>query len=172
MSSLWIAAKGKMQGFRDWHVHRRRIVVACLLLALLAWFLTTTARTQGPEERPMLGSEAVSTFMRQKLQSSQKLLEALALEDYEGIEKNSQDISLLTQEEMWRVLQSQDYLQYSKEFRRAADTVTANARKKNLDGAALGYVDMTLKCVQCHKHVRGEKVSALPDLPKAVEKSK
>jgi hypothetical protein len=173
MSSLWIAAKENMQGLRRWHVYRKRIVIACLLLALLVWFLVATvARTQGPEEGPMLGSEAVATFMRQKLLSSQKLLEAIALEDYEGIEKNSQDISLLTQEEMWRVLQSQDYLQYSKEFRRAADAVTANARKKNLDGAALGYVDMTLKCVQCHKYVRGVKVSAPPDLRKPAEKGK
>ena len=29
-----------------------------------------------------------------------------------------------------------------------------NARKKNLDAAALNYVDMTLTCVKCHNHVR------------------
>lgn len=173
MSSIGIAAMQRVQVLRFRHVHRTGTVVACLLLALLAGlFATTAARAQGPDEGPMLGSEAVATFMRQKLQSSQKLLEALALEDYEGIEKHSQAISLLTQEEMWRVLQSQDYLQYSKEFRRATDAVTQNARKKNLDGAALGYVDMTLKCVQCHKYVRGVKVSGASELRRAVEKSK
>ena len=27
-------------------------------------------------------------------------------------------------------------------------------KKRNLDAAALNYVDMTLLCVKCHKHVR------------------
>ena len=29
---------------------------------------------------------------------------------------------------------------------------------KNLDGAALSYVDMTLMCVKCHQHVRETKM--------------
>ena len=29
-----------------------------------------------------------------------------------------------------------------------------NAEDRNLDAAALSYVDLTLTCVKCHKHVR------------------
>lgn len=102
----------------------------------------------------------ISKFMRAKLGHSQKLIEALALEDYEQLAKNAQATSLLTQAEIWQVLQTPEYLQHSTEFRRAADALTEAAKKKNLDGAALAYVDMTLKCVNCHKYVRRAKMAA------------
>ena len=50
-------------------------------------------------------------------------------------------------------------MEHSVEFRRTADAITAAAKKKNLDGAALAYVDMTMKCVNCHKYVRGVRIS-------------
>ena len=37
--------------------------------------------------------------------------------------------------------------------------MTEAARKKNLDGAVLAYVDLTMKCINCHKYVRGVRVS-------------
>jgi hypothetical protein len=43
---------------------------------------------------------------------------------------------------------------HSNDFRRSADSIVQAAKAKNLDGAALAYVDMTLTCVRCHKHVR------------------
>lgn len=32
--------------------------------------------------------------------------------------------------------------------------IETSAKDRNLQGAALGYVDMTLKCVQCHQLLR------------------
>ncbi len=96
----------------------------------------------------------VGPLMRAKLTHSQRLLEGITLEDFELIAKHSQDLSLLSQEASWRVLQTPQYLQHSLEFRRAADALTEAARKKNLDSAALGYMDLTMKCVNCHKYVR------------------
>jgi cytochrome c556 len=52
------------------------------------------------------------------------------------------------------VLQTPEYHDRSMEFRRSADAMTEAARKKNLEGAALAYVDVTMKCVACHKYVR------------------
>lgn len=170
MSTFMMAVQEHARGMHRWHVHRRRVVIACLMLAVLLWLFATVAANGQDPDGPKLGTEKVSAFMRQKLMHSQKLLEALALEDFEGIAKNSQAISLLSQDEIWQVLQSADYLQYSKEFRRAADAVTESGRKRNLDGAALGYVDMTLKCVQCHKYVRGIKTSDTPELRKTQRK--
>ena len=42
----------------------------------------------------------------------------------------------------------------SNEFRRAVENLQEKAAQKNLDGAALGYVELTLTCVKCHKYVR------------------
>ena len=38
-----------------------------------------------------------------------------------------------------------------------AETLAAKAKDKNLDGATLAYLDMTLSCVACHNHFRGKK---------------
>jgi len=92
--------------------------------------------------------------MRAKLVHSQKLLEALALEDYAAMAKHSQDLKLLSQESIWNVLQTEQYVLYSEDFRRRADALTAAAKNKNLEGASLAFVELTLNCVQCHKYVR------------------
>ena len=103
--------------------------------------------------------DEIRAFMRKKLEHSQKLLEAVAIEDFDVMSRESQKLSLLSQEASWKVLQTEDYVQHSKEFRRTADAVTEAARKKNLDGAALAYVDLTMKCVNCHKYVRGVRIA-------------
>ena len=51
------------------------------------------------------------------------------------IAKTSQAMSLLSQATNWQVLQTEEYLQQSRDFRRAADASTEAAKKKNLDGA-------------------------------------
>ena len=104
------------------------------------------------DERP----NQVREFMRPKLLHSQKVLEGLTLANFDLIAKNAQDLSLLSQESGFRVLQTPDYLHEAQEFRRIADRLTTAARDKNLDGATLAYMELTLTCVQCHKHVRDQ----------------
>jgi hypothetical protein len=96
----------------------------------------------------------LSTFMKVKLRHSEKVLEGLATEDYELIVKNSQAMSLLCVDEMWSVLKTPEYQERSREFRRSVDAITEAARGRNLEAAALNYVDATMKCVSCHKYVR------------------
>jgi hypothetical protein len=95
-------------------------------------------------------------FMRLKLDHAQQLLAAIALEDFDSISRHSQKISLLTEDENWRVFQTVDYRRHSDDFRRSSNAVTEAARKKNVDGALLAYMQMTMQCVQCHKHVRDQ----------------
>lgn len=105
----------------------------------------------------------VSKFMRAKLGHAQKILEGLATDDLDTVAKNAQDLSMLSLDAGWQVLQTQDYLEQSREFRRATDALKNAAKKKNLDGAALAYVDVTMKCINCHKYVRGiDKASSTP----------
>ncbi|MBI1904319.1 MAG: hypothetical protein HYS13_24760 [Planctomycetia bacterium] len=107
---------------------------------------TPKAKAQNPANLP--------EFMRQKVAATHRVLEGLATEDFKSIEANAQRLSLLSLESQWSVLQTPDYVQYSAEFRRSAGAIHDAAKEKNLDAAALAYVDMTLKCVACHKHVR------------------
>jgi cytochrome c556 len=96
----------------------------------------------------------LSDFMRAKLKHSQLVLEGLVLGDFDKIAKNAQDMSLLTLAENWQVLQTPQYIEYSRKFRAAADALTDAARKKNLDKASEDYNRVTARCVECHKYVR------------------
>lgn len=96
----------------------------------------------------------VSAFMRLKLEHAQHVLEGIAVEDFDMIAKHSQQINLLTKDAMWQVLHTEAYLQFSDDFARSARRVTEAAREKNIDGAALAYMQLTLGCVNCHKYTR------------------
>ena len=100
--------------------------------------------------------------MALKLKHAERVLEAVALADFDTMAKESQALSLLSQEAAFNVLMTAEYAQQSLEFRRAADALTRAAKAKNIDAAALAYVDMTMKCVNCHKHVRDVRMAALP----------
>jgi cytochrome c556 len=93
-------------------------------------------------------------FMRAKLKHSQEIVEGLALENYDQIAKNAQELTLLSMATNWQVFQTDEYVMQSREFRRAAEELRDKAKQKNLEGAVLAYLDVTMKCVNCHKYVR------------------
>jgi hypothetical protein len=111
----------------------------------------------------------VSEIMQQKLKQSQTVLEGLAVKDFKKIRKSADELFFLTKEEEWKVLHTADYENYSNEFRRNLQGLMKNAKDENLDGCALSYVDMTLTCVKCHKHVREVRMGRLPPLPRDSE---
>jgi cytochrome c556 len=107
-------------------------------------------------QEPAVGDKPndVALFMRAKLGHSQHVMEGLALADYDLIERGAHDLALASQASSWQVLQTEDYARQSREFRRACESLRAAAKDKNLDGAALAWMEVTLKCIQCHKYVR------------------
>jgi hypothetical protein len=100
----------------------------------------------------------VQSFMRVKLEDSKKVLEGLTVEDFDAVAKNAQAMGLLSEDAMWQVLQTQEYSRRSRNFREVADRLATAAKKKNLDGATLAYVELTINCIECHKYVRDQKV--------------
>jgi cytochrome c556 len=137
-------------------IHAMRILAAAAFACAL---LATAVRAEQPDN--------VRVFMRAKLEHAQKALEGLAMEDYDAMAKASQQMSLLSQAASWQVLMTAEYNRQSVEFRRVADTLTEAAKNKNLDGASLAYVELTLKCVQCHRYVRSVRAAAI-DRPPAL----
>jgi hypothetical protein len=124
----------------------KRLVTAVAVVFVCLFILQIRSHAERPNE--------VSVFMKAKLTHSKNLIEGLALEDYDLLTKNAQQLALLSQESTWKVLQTVEYLRYSNEFRRSADGLRKAAQDKNLDGATLAYVQMTMNCVKCHKYVR------------------
>lgn len=104
-------------------------------------------------------NRAAKEFMREKLELSQKILEALAMEDFEAIATRSRRLSAMTKEADWRLFENPEYDQQSMLFRRQVDALGKAAKDKNLDAATLAYVRVTMNCVDCHKLVRGKLVA-------------
>ena len=94
-------------------------------------------------------------IMRQKLDHMQQILEGVALARFEIIERNANDLGILSELSSWNVLRTPEYVRHSSDFRDTAVRLTQAAIDQNLDAATLAYVELTLKCVECHKHVRG-----------------
>jgi hypothetical protein len=110
--------------------------------------------------------DKLAGLMKKKLHQSQKVLEGIALNDFKLIEKSSEELMQISKATEWRVLKTVQYQLYSNQFRRVIQTLIKNAKDKNLDAAALTYVDLTLTCVNCHKHVREVRMTRLPlELP-------
>jgi hypothetical protein len=128
-----------------WSTDRRFPLAAC---AVAVAAIAGIAAEAPPE------ADRVAVFMRAKLGHAEHVLEGLAVADYDLIERAAQELSLASLDSNWQVLQTEDYVRQSAEFRRACDALKKAAQEKNLDGAALAWVDVTLKCVQCHKYVR------------------
>jgi hypothetical protein len=121
------------------------------LALIVATFLGRSLRADDPTP--------LKTFMRAKLDHSKNLLQAITTEDFDAMGKESQKIILLTLAEQWQVLETPEYAQHSLEFRRTAGAIRDAAEKKNLDGAALAYVDLTMKCVNCHKYIKKQRMA-------------
>jgi hypothetical protein len=108
------------------------------------------------------GDDKNKAIMQAKLEHSQALLAGLATEDFKGLARHSSALTVLSLETDWNVLQTAEYRRLSNEFRRGTKKLKEAADEKNLDGATLAYVGLTMKCVECHKYVRSVGVGRTP----------
>ncbi len=105
--------------------------------------------------------------MKLKLESSQKVLEGIATENFATISANAQKLVVLSQVAGWQARQTPEYKQYTAEFRRHAEALQKAARDENVDAASVAWFQLTISCVNCHRHIRGVRRVALPSAPVA-----
>ena len=130
--------------------NRKRIGLGLAGLALAATVLAV--RAQEPKRPP-----SRAEFMHMKLEFSKKVLEGLTLENYEMIVKNAQNLKKLSEAAEWEVPtipNAGEYIVFTSEFQRLTDELVKKGREKNIDGATLAYLRLTMNCVNCHKYVR------------------
>lgn len=116
------------------------------------------------EEKP----DNVAKFMRAKLAASQSVLEGLVTEDFDKIKPAAEKMIVMSKATEWQVIQGPVYAQYSAEFRRSCEQLIKMSNDKNLDGAALSYMHLTMTCISCHKHVHSTKIAAGEEVPPAL----
>ncbi|MHB1557644.1 MAG: hypothetical protein ACYC61_09210 [Isosphaeraceae bacterium] len=131
--------------------NRRSTVIALggIAVAMAAAFLTARAQEPRPHSR--------AEFMRMKLDYSKKILEGLTLEDYTAITKSAQALKKLSEAAEWEVPtipNAGEYVVFTSDFQRLCDELVAKSKDRNIDGATLTYLRLTMNCVNCHKYVR------------------
>jgi hypothetical protein len=107
-----------------------------------------------PPKNAKKADSKLDELMKAKLNHSQKVLEGVALGDFKEIARNAEELISISKQAEWQVIHTPQYELRSNEFRRTAEELVKNAEAKNLDAAALSYVELTMTCVKCHKYVR------------------
>ena len=126
----------------------RQAVLLFVVLALAVILPGTGGFAEEPgKKKPAKVEDKVRELMHRKLDYSQKVLAGIALDDFDQISKNAAELMVLSNKLEWNVLKTPQYDLHSNEFRRSLESLIKNAEKKNLDAAALAYVEMTLTCV-------------------------
>lgn len=137
-------------------IMNHRLLIGLLSSTLLIAAIAVTPATGQGEARttPVLAEEKLDALMQMKLNRSKEILEGLALEDFEKIAKSARALRLLSLESGWNVLQTEEYAEQSKDFRRNTALIAEAGEQKDLGRATMGYVALTVRCVECHSYMR------------------
>ena len=130
----------------------RKVLAFAVILCLAAGNVSSSQPVKG---------KIFKKLMADKLKSSQSLLEALALSDFNKLSENAHELLRISANEEWVAYKTPKYELFTNDFRRAAEKIVEKSKAKNLDGAALGYVELTMTCVRCHEYVRDVKEARL-----------
>lgn len=115
-------------------------IAAMGISAILPWALPLQPTATPSEE-----------VMWRKLDLAHDSLDALALDDFEALAAYADDFEALAQAGKWLESESPAYRTESEQFRRAAEALGKAASKRDSGAAVLAYVDLTLRCIRCHR---------------------
>jgi hypothetical protein len=142
------------------------IPLAVIALSVMVFTLRDDVSAQDGE------TEAVSQqqgLMVKKLNSAQGLLTALAIGEYDGMVGHAEDLTQISLQAQWSAPYSTIYAKFGDQFRDGLAQVADSAKARNIDGAALGYVQMVFACVNCHDVVRDRQGVATLDLEERLQ---
>ncbi len=129
---------------------KQTIIVALVMAVVLAVWGSLKAADSRTKET-----------MRLKLEYAQKVLEGIALEDFELIAFNAEKLKAISQSAEWQHRKSAEYQRHTGDFTRQAEALVKAAERKNVDAATVAYFQLTASCVSCHRHLRGTEQAAL-----------
>lgn len=115
---------------------------------------TKAAEKAAKDEKPGIKKTVLRAFMRKKLAASEKVLEGLAVEDFDMIAEGAKQLKVTAGAAEFMAFNDAEYVEHADDFRRIINKLAVAAKEKRLDGATLAFLDVTMSCVECHKHVR------------------
>ncbi|MCA9231604.1 MAG: hypothetical protein KDA57_13215 [Planctomycetales bacterium] len=127
------------------------LAVVLVVGASLAW---AQGRRDSATEVLAEDEDSFSFWMEAKLKKSQDIFAALTEGDYQGIVENAASLKTLSQVEGFVRKRNPEYRTQLRAFEFALYEIQKQAEKENIEGVVLGFNQLTLSCVHCHKQLR------------------
>lgn len=110
---------------------------------------------------PSAQSVGLKPVMREKLENTQRLLEAVVTADYAGITRYAEPLGRISETEIasWQTEAQAEYTKQATLFLLSVNGLREAAAGKNLDAAALEYTTLVSSCIGCHRYVQRSKAS-------------
>jgi len=130
----------------------RSLTFICVFVVGVSWLALREAG--GEENASPEDAGDGRDVMQAKLSVTRNLLEAVATEDYAAMQKQAKELAALTRDAAWLVDRSPEYRRESVEFERSSFMLAEAAKGEHLAGTTLGFLNVTLSCIRCHKYLR------------------
>ena len=127
------------------------------ILGTIFMALATLTIAQADEKEPATKDKPMSFWMAKKLEHSQNVLAGIATADFEKIVVNAESMRALSTIEGFVRRQTPGYKTQLHIFEESTDEIIRQAKRSNVDGAALAFTQLTISCVNCHKFLREAK---------------
>ena len=135
------------------------------LVAMIGLFLAIPTITPAQEAAPKQpqakteksGEQSASFWMDRKLHLSQQVLAGITAGDFDKVTTSAQAMKSLDKVEAFIRGRTPGYRTQLQVFDESLDEIIRQANKDNLEGAALGFTQLTISCVNCHKQIRAAK---------------
>ncbi|HUE74593.1 MAG TPA: hypothetical protein VMP01_27245 [Pirellulaceae bacterium] len=101
--------------------------------------------------------QSTSFWMERKLRLSQDLLAGITAADFDKIAASAQAMRALNKVEAFVRSRTPGYRTQLQIFDESLEEIVRQADKDNVEGAALGFTQLTISCVNCHKQLRAAK---------------
>jgi hypothetical protein len=107
------------------------------------------------------GAQTVRTgrVMRDKLQHSQRILQALTTSDWASLQRETQALSAVTRSPTWAEIITPELRPYAGGFQKALAELAKAAERRDYDAAGASYTTLTSACFACHKHVMSSRIA-------------
>ena len=98
-------------------------------------------------------------LMRQKLDHTQKILEAVVTANWSSLDTHTRALEALTNDPRWTVLKFPEYAQYSRAFVAAVQDLRSAATARDTQRAPTAYATLVLKCTACHQYMARARIA-------------
>jgi hypothetical protein len=142
-------------------MNRQRFLIvphlAAWVTAAALWLLVGSFAAAQEKQPPADGANEPSIWMKKKLDYSQNILAGLANADFDQVAENAQAMQGLSKLEWFIRGRTPGYRVQLEIFQDANAEIITQAKQDNLEGSALAFTQLTISCVNCHKHLRDSK---------------